>query len=71
MDPTLTINFHDGLWATPPTVVAIRADGNTPIAGTWSLTSVTTSSVKFTFVGTPGASTSGFAIVFITQGAHP
>lgn len=50
--PTVTFTFHDGTWTNTP-IVLVNAGGNY----SWYVSSVSATTVTFTFNGTPGAST--------------
>ena len=51
-NPTLTLTFQDGSWPTAPHVQCSRAD-SLATAGEWRATSRTTTTITFTFIGTP------------------
>lgn len=53
-NPTLTLTFKAGAFEKAPVVVCMRGD-TAAAAGDWRVTSVTATSVVFTFVGTPVA----------------
>lgn len=58
-NPTLTLTFVDGTFTTNnPLCVVARTDTNAPAGGYWAPTGVSLTTVTFTFVGTPAASTS-------------
>jgi len=52
-NPTLTLTFANGAWPTAPFVTCSRGDSWTTNTGAWRVTNVTTTTVEFTFVGTP------------------
>jgi hypothetical protein len=53
-NPTAVLTaFVDGPWTNPPIVTYARGDTSAPAGGYWALTAVSTSSLTFTFVGTP------------------
>lgn len=55
-NPTVALTFHDGGWANAaPIVTAARADTNAPTTGVWVVSSVSATTVTFTFIGTPSA----------------
>lgn len=53
-NPTLTLTFQDGAWPSAPFVTCSRGDTEST-AGEWRVTSTTTTTAVFTFVGTPTA----------------
>jgi hypothetical protein len=64
-NPTLSLVFHDGAWATAP-IVVFSAGG--PVGLVWNITSRSTTGFTVTFSGTPAASTAyGFNFIAVGQ----
>lgn len=53
-NPTVTLTYKDGTWATQPTVVVCRTD-TLATAGYWVVSGGSATTCVFTFVGTPVA----------------
>jgi len=63
-NPSMTLTFKDGIWQpTAPVCVASRVDVQSPSTAYWAVEVTSQTTVKLTFVGTPGTSTSYIANV--------
>lgn len=72
--PTLTLTFHDLTWTQVPVVVCSRTDTaaatgapTASVTNQWHVTSVTATTVIFTFVGTPVAN-STYGLTWVAMG---
>ena len=72
--PTITLTFHDGTWTQTPVVVVSRQDvvaaaaaPGATVTNQWVVTSVSATSVVFTFNGTPVANNT-YGLSFIAMG---